>query len=98
MDVNQETTQLLVPSISCAHCERSVVEALSPLVGVRSVSVDIPTKLVLVDFDPGKVSIERISTVLAEEDHPVAEVSPVATRTPLPMASAGGCACCSPSA
>ncbi len=68
-------TTLTVPNISCEHCERSVVSALSPADGVQQVTVDIPTKTVKVVYDPARVKIEDLSAILAAEDYPVASVS-----------------------
>jgi copper chaperone len=66
---------LTVPEISCSHCEATVKQALAPVPGVRSVSVDIPTKRVTVDYDAGQADVEQFKTVLAEEDYPVAAVA-----------------------
>jgi copper chaperone CopZ len=70
------TTKLLtVPDISCAHCERAITGALTPLEGVRSVKVDIPAHLVSVEFDEARVDLDRIKGVLLEEEYPVSAVS-----------------------
>lgn len=69
------TKVLTVPDISCAHCERAITNALQPLGGVRSVKVDIPGHLVSVEFDDGRVGLERIKEVLLEEEYPVSAVS-----------------------
>ncbi len=69
------TTILSVPDISCAHCERTISDALTPVEGIRSVQVDIPEKQVRVDYDEAQVSIERMKDVLQEEDYPVASAS-----------------------
>ena len=37
--------------MSCGHCQKAVTEAISPIVGVESVRVDLETKLVTVDGD-----------------------------------------------
>jgi copper chaperone CopZ len=65
------TTVLSVPTISCSHCENTISEALTPLAGVSSVRVDIPTKKVTVEYDPSAASVEQFKDVLAEEDYPV---------------------------
>jgi len=41
-----ERLELTVPGMHCAHCERAVVEEVSALEGVASVSVDLETKRV----------------------------------------------------
>jgi copper chaperone len=62
---------LNVPDISCEHCQRTITNALTPVEGVRSVIVDIPSKQVEVDYDEATVDIERMTEILAEEDYPV---------------------------
>jgi copper chaperone CopZ len=69
------TTVLSVPTISCGHCEKTITEALTPLAGVSSVSVDIPTKLVTVQYDASSASVDQFKDVLAEEDYPVESAS-----------------------
>ena len=64
-----------VPDISCEHCERAITGALSPIDGVRNVSVDIPGKLVKVDYDDSQVDLEKMKAILQEEDYPVESVA-----------------------
>ena len=66
------TTVLTVPDISCEHCEKTIVGALSPVTGISSVTVDIPTKQVKVEYDANQVSVDQMKDVLKEEDYPVA--------------------------
>jgi copper chaperone len=66
-------TQLLVPDMSCDHCVRTITNALSPLPGVASVNVNLPTKRVDVTYDPSQVSPAEMANALAAEDYPVAE-------------------------
>ena len=65
------TSVLNVPDISCGHCQATITKALSPLPGVQSVDVDVPTKKVTVEYDPSVVQVDRMKDVLAEEDYPV---------------------------
>ena len=69
------TTVLSVPTISCGHCEKTITEALTPLAGVSSVRVDIPTKQVTVEYDASAASVEQFKGVLAEEEYPVESAS-----------------------
>jgi copper chaperone CopZ len=71
---------LNVPDTSCEHCQHTIVSALSPVAGVRSVGVDIPTKQVQVEYEDGTVDVERVKSILTEEDYPVASVSASATQ------------------
>ncbi len=69
------TTVLNVPDISCEHCERTITNALTPVEGVRSVQVDIPTRQVRVEYDADQVSVNQMKDVLQEEDYPVESVA-----------------------
>ena len=69
------TNVLNVPDISRGHCQATITSALSPLPGVDSVSVDIPTKTVTVQYDPAVVGLDQMKEVLAEEDYPVESVA-----------------------
>jgi len=68
-------TTLVVPDISCEHCEHAIVGALSPHEGIESVLVDIPARQVLVSFDERRISLEEMKQILAEEDYPVASTA-----------------------
>jgi copper chaperone CopZ len=46
-----ETTTYQVPGMSCEHCKRAVSGALFSVPGVRSVEVELDTKLVRVQGD-----------------------------------------------
>ncbi len=63
---------LEVPNISCDHCERTVRETLEPLLGVRTIQVDVPGKSVTVDYDDHAVTVGQMSEALAGEDYAVA--------------------------
>jgi copper chaperone len=45
------TQRYLVPGMTCDHCKLSVTEEVSELAGVRSVEVDLDSKLVTVRGD-----------------------------------------------
>jgi copper chaperone CopZ len=66
---------LNVPDISCEHCERAITNALTPVEGVRAVSVDIPGKQVRVEYDAAHVDVEKMKDILQEEDYPVESVA-----------------------
>jgi copper chaperone len=70
------TAVLTVPEISCDHCARTITEVLTPVEGVRRVSVDVPKQQVRVEYDETQVGVERMKSVLAEEEYPVASVGP----------------------
>ena len=66
---------LHVPDMSCEHCERTVKQALERTPGVRRIDVDIPAKEVRVSYDETAVDLERLKTVLRDEDYPVASAA-----------------------
>jgi copper chaperone len=68
------TTVLSIPDISCAHCQATITNALTPLDGVQSVTVDIATKKATVQYDPSVVQVDQMKHVLDEEDYPVESV------------------------
>jgi copper chaperone len=68
------TAILSVPNISCEHCERTIMNALTPVAGVRRVKVDIPAQRVHVEYDEARVDVGRLKRILEEEDYPVASV------------------------
>lgn len=65
---------LSVPDISCAHCERTITGALTPVAGVRRVAVNIPARQVQVDYDETQVDVTQMTDILQEEDYPVESV------------------------
>ena len=67
-------TQIIlnVPDISCEHCERTITNTLTPIAGVRGVSVDIAAKQVRVDYDETQVAPDQLKQLLEAEDYPVA--------------------------
>ena len=69
------TTVLNVPDISCEHCQRTITNALTPVEGIRTVNVDIPSRQVRVDYDEAQVSLDQMKDVLQEEDYPVESVA-----------------------
>jgi copper chaperone len=66
---------LRVPDVSCEHCERAIKQALGRAAGVRQVDVNIPSKEVRVSYDEAVVDLERIKTILKDEDYPVASAT-----------------------
>ncbi len=63
---------LNVPDISCAHCEKTIVEALRNKPGVQAVAVNIPGKVVLLKYDEGRIDLTQVREILSDEGYPVA--------------------------
>ena len=72
------TTKLIVPDMSCAHCERTIQETLSPLAGIEQVTVDLPSKSVIVSYDAAQIDIDQMSNALADESYQVTSAELVA--------------------
>jgi copper chaperone len=62
---------LNVPDISCAHCEKTVLNALQGKPGVNSVQVSVPTKKVMLDYDESALPLDEVKEILDEEGYPV---------------------------
>lgn len=65
-----ESIKLQAPDISCGHCVSTVNNRLSNLEGVTSVEANSATKLVDVQFDAEKVTLEKIQAELADAGYP----------------------------
>lgn len=63
---------LTVPDISCAHCEKTILEALRGKPGVQAVAVSVPTRLVMLKYDEGQINLDQVKEILDEEGYPVA--------------------------
>ncbi len=70
-------TRLSIPDMSCGHCEVRIRKALLALPGFRDLFVDLEARKVELDYDDSLLSADRIRQVLADEDHPVAEMVPL---------------------
>ena len=66
---------LNVPDISCAHCEKTVLETLQDKPGVKAVQVNIPAKSVYLDFDENAFTLDQVKEALDEEGYPVASTA-----------------------
>ena len=74
------TTILTVPDMSCAHCELTIQETLSPLAGVEQVNVDLSSHTVRVAFDPAQIDVAQMGEALAAESYPVTSAEVVASQ------------------
>jgi len=59
---------LNVEGMSCAHCERSVKNAVGELEGVENVIVDLPGKTVAIEYDSDNLTFENFKAAIEEED------------------------------
>jgi len=63
------TVTYTVPKIHCGHCVHTIQMELGDLAGVQTVSADMNTKKVVVNFD-APASEEKIEALLAEINYP----------------------------
>lgn len=54
----------LVEGMTCSGCERTVSRVISNLEGVTSSKADLKTSTVAIEYDPAKVTIERIKNAV----------------------------------
>jgi copper chaperone len=73
MSATIEHITLTAPDISCEHCTNAIQSAVGALAGVQQVRADIATKKVDIDFDPNRVSLDKIEAVMDDEGYPVAK-------------------------
>lgn len=62
---------LNVSNICCEGCEGNITSILEPVAGVRSVRVDIPEKLVQVEYDEATLGIEQVKGALEDKQYTV---------------------------
>ncbi len=67
-----ENIILEVPDVSCAHCEKTIVGALTGQPGVQSVQVDIPAKVVYLAYDPATLPLTQVQALLDAAGYPMA--------------------------
>ena len=60
-----------VPGVTCAACERTIENAVRPLLGVESVAVDVAAKVVTVRFRPDKADLAGVSAAIESAGYPV---------------------------
>lgn len=66
-----EVKILNVEGMSCSHCENSVKKAVGTLDGVGSVAVDLKGKKVTIEFDPEKLSVDKIKDTIEDQGYDV---------------------------
>ena len=55
---------LSISGMTCGHCEQTVKQALSEIIGVKEVGVNLGRKKVTVGFDETKVTVENILAII----------------------------------
>ena len=55
-----------VEGMTCGHCIETVTQAVNSIAGISQVSVDLDNKLVSVDFDESRTSLDTVSSKITE--------------------------------
>jgi copper chaperone len=66
------TDVISVPEISCAACKTAIEGALNPLDGVRQAVVDVPTRVVVVEFDEARIVRAALVSAIENQGYAVA--------------------------
>lgn len=69
--MTKKTTVLVVPDMTCVHCEMSVNEALDGLDGVERAKADHVTGKVEVTYDEDRVGGEQFGRAVEEAGYPL---------------------------
>ncbi|OQB24750.1 MAG: Copper chaperone CopZ [Firmicutes bacterium ADurb.Bin182] len=64
-------TVLNVNGMSCRHCVNAINKAVGALDGVRGVMVDLNNKIVKVEYDEGKISLDTIKNEIEDQGYDV---------------------------
>jgi len=62
--MTQETIK--VEGMSCMHCQLRVKKAVEAVEGVQRADVNLQTKQVTVDYEEGKVNLEKVRAAIRE--------------------------------
>jgi len=68
-----DTKTFRAPAIHCGHCVMTIKRELGELEGVKSVEVDLATKLVMVVWE-APATWDKIKALMAEIGYPAAEL------------------------
>ena len=59
-----KTITLLIDGMACNHCTSSVTNALTALDGVQTVQVSLEEKNAVISYDPTKMDVDTLSTII----------------------------------
>lgn len=65
------STVLHVEGMTCSHCKKAVESALKILDGVNEASVDLESKTVSIDYEPGVVNEEALKKNIMDAGYDV---------------------------
>ncbi|MCM3161255.1 MULTISPECIES: copper chaperone CopZ [Metabacillus] len=66
-----ETVTIKVEGMSCQHCVNSIEGSVGKLEGVSTVKVDLDRGTVNIDFDPEKVTKDKMKDAIEDQGYDV---------------------------
>lgn len=66
-----EKSVIRVDGMSCEHCVKAVTNAVSALAGVSGVQVDLEAKTASVEYDAGRISLDKIKAEIEDQGYDV---------------------------
>lgn len=64
-----EKVVITVDGMSCEHCVKAIKGAVGALSGVKQVSVDLDSRSVTVDYDPGRITLDSIKQEIRDQGY-----------------------------
>ena len=69
MDMNHSMTKIDLPSIQCTMCVETITAALQKVDGISKIHIDLENKRAGINFDPAKLSKEKIELAIANSGY-----------------------------
>lgn len=63
-DIESKKESYLVEGMTCSGCERTIQKVVGNIEGVKSSKADLKSSTVSVEYDPEKVSIDKIRSAV----------------------------------
>lgn len=65
MAATYKTETIKVPSVQCGMCKQRIESALMKMKGVKSISVDVESKVATVKYDASKLTVAKIERAIS---------------------------------
>ncbi|MBE2226276.1 MAG: cation transporter [Ignavibacteria bacterium] len=66
---DNRTEEILLPTIQCGMCKKTIEKAVNKVEGVISISVDVNEKKAIVVFDDTKTTLAAIESVISKSGY-----------------------------
>lgn len=73
--MNTQTTQLTVPTMTCASCSRRVRAALAELTGIEKVDIRLGSRQVHITHDPDAIPVAELVNAIQNAGYGVSQDS-----------------------